>query len=216
MSEHGILFKPEMHRAIREGRKTETRRIVKIPTWAEPGTIEEDNDGKGGLMAIYGKTGCFSAIKPRYQVGDSLYVKEAHLELFPTGEPNHWSLLRPTAWEGHGKAFYKDTLPKDEPDGPRTTWKSPLHMPKWAARTWLEVTGTRAERLQEITEEGAKAEGVQPWAFDSQQPMTTGELGADSPYRGGFAVLWDDINEEHTWKSNPWVWVYQFKLLEEA
>jgi hypothetical protein len=87
-------------------------------------------------------------------------------------------------------------------------------MPKWAARTWLEVTGVRAERLQEITEEGAIAEGVPPWDFDPQQPMTTGELGADSPYRGGFAVVWDDINEKHTWKSNPWVWVYQFKLLE--
>ena len=73
--------------------------------------------------------------------------------------------------------------------------RSPLFMPYWAARTWLEVAGVRAERLQEITEEGAKAEGVQPWAFDPQQPMTTGELGADSPYRGGFAVLWDDFSK---------------------
>jgi hypothetical protein len=214
MRELPILFKAEMHRAIRERRKTETRRLVKMPKWAEPGTVEEDNDCKGGLMAIYGKTGCFSAIKPRYQVGDRLWVKEAwaadrcydHLRPseIPVGVPIRYLLENPSAhlfnrYKGN-PSWYKK--------------RSPLHMPKWAARTWLEVTGVRAERLQEITEEGAIAEGVPTWDFDPQQPMTTGELGADSPYRGGFAVVWDDINEKHTWKSNPWVWVYQFKLLE--
>jgi len=198
-----MLFKPEMHRAIREGRKTETRRIVKIPKWAEPGTVEEDNDCKGGLMAIYDKTGCFSAIKPRYQVGDRLWVKESYR---PYRNENGDDVIAPSATN---PAVYRLDYPSN-----RGKWKSAMFMPEWAARTWLEVTGIRAERLQEITEEGANAEGVQPWAFDPQQPMTTGELGADSPYRGGFAVLWDDINEEHTWKSNPWVWVYQFKLLE--
>lgn len=191
MRELPILFKAEMHLAIREGRKTETRRIIKGP-------ICFGVDG-----AVFSLANGLKLLKPRYQVGDRLWVKESYR---PYRDENGDDVIAPSATN---PAVYRLDYPSN-----RGEWKSAMFMPKWAARTWLEVTGVRAERLQEITEEGAKAEGVQSWPFDPQQHMTTGELGIEQPYRGGFACLWDDINEEHTWKSNPWVWVYQFKLLE--
>jgi hypothetical protein len=212
MRELPILFKAEMHRAIRERRKTETRRLVKMPKWAEPGTVEEDNDCKGGLMAIYGKTGCFSAIKPRYQVGDRLWVKEA---ICPKAGDDGM-----TIWNADGNTYQvhyrlddrdEEVIALDDDGGFKfnkdgtmaSPWSSPLHMPKWAARTWLEVTGVRAERLQEITEEGADAEGVSADAIIECE----GAVGA-------YSVLWDQINGKGSWEASPWVWVYQFKLLE--
>lgn len=234
-----ILFKPDMHRAIRERRKTETRRIVKMPKWAEPGTVEEDNDCKGGLMAIYDKTGCFSTIKPRYQVGDRLWVKEAWRAraAFDNLTPAEIGqrVGKEVRYELDGTMSFEQKLPFSA-----GKLRSSLFMPYWAARTWLEVTGVRAERLQEITEEGAKAEGVhvgqrarlsgvpphvtpclicgQPYRSHVGQAACCfgrcGDVYCDCSYRGGYAWLWDQINGKGSWDANPWVWVYQFKLWE--
>ena len=109
-----------------------------------------------------------------------------------------------------------DHLPEGAQWGFSTTYGTcpSLFMPRWASRIRLEVMDVRAQRLQNITEEDAKAEGCQPWQYDPMQPMTTGEMGAASPYRGGYACLWDEINDERaTWKSNPWIWAYSFKRL---
>lgn len=237
-----ILFKPEMHRAIREGRKTETRRLDKRLIGAEDVWAGE----KDGIWSVH-RFGdpCSAIARPRYQVGDRLWVKETWRiwecpsfsgygeALDPgivtgslNGYPKEWLQSRP-------REFRLDSL--DE--GP---WRSPLHMPKWAARTWLEVTGVRAERLQEITEEGAKAEGVhvgqrarlpdvpphvtpclicgQPYRSHVGQVACCfgrcGDVYCDCSYRGGYAWLWDQINGKGSWEANPWVWVYQFKLLE--
>jgi hypothetical protein len=90
-----------------------------------------------------------------------------------------------------------------------------MFMPRWASRIALEVMEARFQPLQNITEEDAKAEGAQPWPHDPQQRMTSGELGIEQPYRGGFACLWDDINEDRaTWLSNPHLWAYSLKRLK--
>ena len=90
-----------------------------------------------------------------------------------------------------------------------------IHMPRWACRITLEVMEVRCQRLQGITEEDAKAEGATPWPHDPQQRMTSGELGIEQPYRGGFACLWDDINEDRaTWLSNPYLWAYSLKRVK--
>ena len=99
-------------------------------------------------------------------------------------------------------------------DIPGWPWKPSIFMPRKYSRITLEATeDARLERLQDITEEDAIAEGVEPWPHNPLQPMTSGEMGAESPYRGGYACLWDDINDEvATWKSNPKVVRLAFKV----
>ena len=88
----------------------------------------------------------------------------------------------------------------------RYGWKSSMSMPKWATRTWLEVAGVRAERLHEITEEGARAEAAHlaPSKITGNHPSA----------RVCFERLWESIHGEGAWRVNPWVWVYQFRLEE--
>lgn len=100
-------------------------------------------------------------------------------------------------------------------------WRPSIHLPKWATRIWLEVTGVRVERLQDITEEDAKAEGVELRELEGigdDQPLACDlrrRTKATHPYTLGFAVLWDTINEDSLmWKDNPWVWVVEFKRAE--
>ena len=208
MRELPILFKPEMHLAVRRGTKTQTRRIVKPQGAHMFPMLNQDKTPRGDWFIsdpVHERVGR-SGYRPKYQPGDRLYVKEG-LRL-PGGNPWQYSLDGVTVMpDDFGVLEEFMALKNGE-------YCNPLHMPKWAARTWLEVTEVRAERLNDISEEDAKAEGVEPWPFNPQQPMTTGELGSANPYRGGFAVLWDDIHDEHTWKSSPWVWAYTFKLLE--
>jgi hypothetical protein len=94
-------------------------------------------------------------------------------------------------------------------------------MPRWASRITLEVTDVRVERLHEITDEDARAEGVAKF-FDTlpsigrTQTLTTGECAADAEYRSGFALLWDEINGDRAlWKANPWVWRVGFRVLPQ-
>jgi len=199
-----ILFKPEMHRAIREGRKTATRRLVKGVTSPSTRAVERDGtwefwgpkDDEGrALLYEWG-------VKPRYQVGDRLWVKEAW-----RARANFDDLKPVDIGKRVGKEvrYELDGAMSFEQRIPFTAGKlrSPLFMPYWAARTWLEVTGVRAERLQEITEKGADAEGVSTDAIIECE----GAVGA-------YSVLWEKINGKGSWEANPWVWVYRFKLLE--
>ena len=108
--------------------------------------------------------------------------------------------------------FHSIQIAPDEPDG---KWRPAMHMPRWASRTWLEVTELRAERVQDITEDDAADEGCDPFDFTNwsrEQRLTDGSLMADAPTRASFAIAWDEINGDRAlFKSNPWVWVYTFR-----
>jgi hypothetical protein len=98
----------------------------------------------------------------------------------------------------------------DEPDfceagNGNEKWRPSIHMPRWASRITLEVTDVRVERVQEISEEDAKTEGV--------TPSIVGEWWDHLKYRAGFQTLWNSINEKRGfgWDENPWVWVVEFK-----
>ena len=202
MKERPILFSAPMVRAILEGRKTQTRRVVKEPRWAEPGGLDMYYDDR--LCAIAKVSGCLADVECLYgKPGDRLWVRETFLDF----KTKIYSSAGMT--EAPAQAVYKadgGTLLNG------AKWKPSIHMPRWASRILLEVTETRVQRLLEITESDAMAEGAMPWQFGLEQRLTTGERGADSPYRSGFACLWDDINADRaTWKSNPWVWAVTFK-----
>lgn len=98
-------------------------------------------------------------------------------------------------------------------------YKIGRYLPRWASRINLEIIGVKVERLRDISEEDAKAEGVLPF-FErfpdcgKDQRLTSGELAAYYPYRASLAVLWDEINGDRaTWKSNPWVWCISFRRI---
>lgn len=208
-----------MVRAIVSGRKTMTRRVVKTqpdmseypdskPTaitshgykwpvveWASPSLA-----GRGSGVAPF-QTRC-----PYGTVGDRLWVREAFslvpcsagVEKYPEGfDPKKSSASQPNA-PGYG-ARYKATWDRSHSCG----WKPSIHMPRWASRLTLEITGVRVERLQDITHHDALAEGV---AYDVSK-----EDGAPLPR---FKKLWHEINGSESWAANPWVWVVSFKRAE--
>jgi hypothetical protein len=97
-------------------------------------------------------------------------------------------------------------------------WRSSVHMPQWASRLTLEVTGIRVQKVTDITEEDAKAEGVSAFferfkSIGRDQRLTTGEVAADAEHRASFAVTWDSRNPKHPWASSPWIWCVSYKVV---
>jgi hypothetical protein len=91
-------------------------------------------------------------------------------------------------------------------------------MPQWASRLTLEVTGIRVQKVTDITEEDAKAEGVSAFferfkSIGRDQRLTTGEVAADAEHRASFAVTWDSRNPKHPWASSPWIWCVSYKVV---
>lgn len=198
-----ILFNTEMVQAILEWRKTQTRRIVKgldgiHPYHAEPTQVANETQHEWDFFYGYSENGaCFDAIKPikaPYAVGDILWVRETW-DNIPVSPGGHLQIggryyykacyeRRPTAWDG--------------------AWKPSIHMPKEAARIFLKVKDVRVERLQDMGEEDAIAEGF---------PALP--AGTDSPLHR-FSKLWDKtIQRDDLWQfgyhANPWVWVIEFE-----
>jgi len=165
MKERPIIFNCQMVKAIQEGRKTQTRRVIKPQM--------EDH------------------IVPRCpygQIGDRLYVKET------------WA-IRENLWvddhyEPDGRTIYRA-------DGDYADrWKPSIFMPRWASRITLEITAIKVERVAEISEDDAIAEGIVP----EQHPF-------DAPPAMRFAIVWDSINASkgYGWEANPLCWVLTFK-----
>ncbi len=208
-----IIFKTAMVQAILDGRKTETRRlnglkeINKNPDdWSlqdlsvNPELMRHNEDReevifvKKGLIATFehNELGeCFRNIKSRYQVGDILYVRETWLK---------------DAVGYHYRADFDPGM--EETVKPRLKWRPSIHMPKEAARIFLRVVDVRVERLQDITEEGAMAEGVVPFKKDPE-----GDCWSDGLYRTAFQYMWNEMYgwNPNSWDTNPWVWVIKFE-----
>ncbi len=223
-----ILFNTETVRAILDGRKTVTRRVVKgLPDCnlmyleTNPSVYTEDNPDKertlNGLWAIFESCGdeyeeC-PMRKSAYKVGDILYVRETFHQNYD------------------GSYAYKAYSPTN------SGWSPSIHMPKEAARIFLRVTDVRVERLQDITEEQAKNEGISEQeiikAWNSVYKHKGGFtekisenlirlFGTDSHIIYVFKNLWNstikkqDLNR-YDWDANPWVWVYELeRVIEDA
>jgi hypothetical protein len=181
MTEKPILFSGEMVRALLDGRKTMTRRIVK-------GNVIENGHGHCQILRPNGHYQ--ELVCPYGQPGDRLWVRER--------------ISKPLPLDVESKCFTGYYFAGDEER--KIKWIPSIHMPRWASRITLEVTSVRVERLQEITEADAKAEGV---TKPSDHPLCVGDCR--TAY-SRFKELWDRINAERAvWESNPWVWVVTFK-----
>ncbi len=180
-----ILFNTEMVRAILDGRKTFTRRLVKFlpgenPQWT--GYI------KDGLMLYNGKNELCIRKAP-YQPGDILYVRET------------WS-----EWTD-GYLYKAWTEPFPQPGQfPEIKWKPSIHMPKEAARIWLKVTDVRVERLQDITEVGAINEGC----IDDIEYAKGKSARNHFVDMWNNTIKKSDL-DKYGWSANPWVWVIEFE-----
>ena len=183
MKERPILFKGEMVRAILDGRKTQTRRIMK------PQPIEYDGMLMWKGLAWAAVTDPDQPESPYGIPGDRLWVREtfAYTDSTINDQPGY---------------VYRATDPDwSEMEGFK--WKPSIFMPRKASRITLEIVNVRVERLQNITEEDANAEGIP--SRMSVQTLT--------PAVADYAALWESINGYGSWTMNPWVWVIEFKKL---
>ncbi|WP_150542705.1 hypothetical protein [Clostridium perfringens] len=211
-----ILFSTAMVRAIIDGEKTCTRRIIKkeIPGGYKPlGFVLYPTDDKElGNLVFGGKGANVYYAKPPYKAGDILYVRETWTNtLTPDGNV--------------GFAYKADGEPKNflwwgnAKKGKWEVWMPSIHMPKEAARIFLKVTSVRAERLKDITEQGCFNEGISSTSFyDEAEHIQIAGIGLnDSLERAAFSLLWNSTvkEEKYSWEGNPWVWVIEFEKVEK-
>ena len=215
MTEHPIIFSAPMVRALREGRKTQTRRtraLDKINKAPDGWYLANDAPCPDGrwIFGIYGEQPGYEFVRCPYGVaGDRLYSRET------------WAAFDCTAISDRDTNFiyYRaDDTRKFETDGP---WKPSIHMPRWASRDTLEITSVRPERLQAITEEDAIAEGALfrdfgkkcGWTLEPDNLERGSDFCLSSAY-WAFANLWNKLNGPGSWAKNPWVWRVEYRRLE--
>jgi hypothetical protein len=196
MKERPILFSAPMVRAILAGSKTQTRRAMKLKGWH---TIEERDDGKPWpWMYDSDHDSDYWLPCPYGQVGDRLWVREA--------------------WKAH--TTFDHLPPRELPkshlwyladDGYKaeSRTRASMHMPRWASRITLEITEVRVERLQDISQADAIAEGAPP--SHPSIDKVSHEFGYPDFSRSWYAQLWEQINGAGSWEANPWVWAVNFR-----
>lgn len=188
-----------MVRAILEGRKTQTRRIALARTQNQAAIMDDMNGDDDGTheKAAWQRIGC-----PYGKVADRLWVKETWKSDPAFGYPPH---IKPTEIAEGTNILYRATLDPDHTKATWGTWKPSLFMRRWMSRITLEITAIRVERLNEITEADAKAEGCDPGLTGVKK------CHGWTPYVLGYSLLWDSINGPDSWQKNPFVWVIEFK-----
>ena len=211
MKERPILFSGAMVRAILSGAKTQTRRIVKPqPVKVTRGSVicglpvpvHPDDyawpDGPGCVTVSCkpnGPTGWAEEHSPYGQPGDRLWVREA----FCTDVRRAPDLPQ---------IVYAADYASERP---RIRWRPSIHMPRWASRITLEITSMRVERLNDINEADAIAEGVTAVSSGGVTLFTTTGVNCFQTAKDAYAALWESINGPGSWDANPWVWVVEFR-----
>ncbi|MEK0168894.1 hypothetical protein [Pseudescherichia vulneris] len=226
MKKRGMIFNAEMVRAILDGRKTQTRRIIQSAAKNMQARGHEVISHRAPGDKWYGDY--VYSMRDRSGVWQD-FTNEQFLAKCPFGQPGDRIWVRETWAEAGGNApelqLYRANYPDHVPSSyenlksaEEIRWRPSIHMPRWASRITLEITDVRVERLSEISEADAAAEGVPP----------AGDLLPDYPGayltpKGDFATakvafqrLWESIYGEDSWQANPWVWVIKFKQVYEV
>lgn len=242
IKERGMIFNGEMVRAILDGRKTQTRRIIKNQREGECWGVKPAQNPRyaGHTYDWWLPTGTqpYAALPacPHGSIGDRIWVRETwsqlgnedgcaidwNDELVKGGGPEAARIYRASCeqkpgnyglWSIPDDAFWKTHTDNMEFEG---AWRPSIHMPRWASRILLEITDVRVERLSEISEEDAAKEGISP--AGDLLPAYPGTYltpkGDFSSAKVAFQRLWESIYGEENWKASPWVWVIEFKCLE--
>lgn len=235
MTERGMIFNGEMVRALLDGRKTQTRRIM-VPQPADD--IERDvfpnPDAIGWKSSLKHKRGSTTVhFCPHGKPGDRIWVRETWAILGnEDGCCIDWKEKLCKADESSAARIYRASceqrpgnyglwsIPDDADWKPYTkdylyegAWRPSIHMPRWASRILLEITGVRVERLNSIGESDAIAEGLERYNDDGiiyYGPFGRGDCRPEVAYRD----LWLSIYGAESWQANPWVWAIEFKRVE--
>lgn len=229
-----ILFSGAMVRALLDGRKTQTRRIVKHPLLDDvPDTADVVHENPRHA-APYLDSYCGGAKTPDNPRGMTEWWcwwtrddRPCHQFKCPYGKPGDLLWARET-WQALSFGDYQptkhhvsdvrfaatDTLGSADKDVRGYSWRPAIHMPRWASRITLELTGVKIERLKDISEEDAKAEGCGPTIPDDVKDHPLAKHIGPNP-RNHFAAVWERINGETgpgSWEDNPWVWALEFRV----
>lgn len=204
MKERPILFSAPMVRALLADTKTQTRRIFK------PDRMTWDANGRYTTYAMRGgelSTTGSGPFKPSSWLhycpygqpgGDRLYVRETW------AAPHAYDHLPPRLIPQDARIHYAATE-----DRGGLLWRPSIHIPRWASRITLEVTGVRVERLQDISAADARAEGCPDKPVDGAE-----QASIDLLAKLWYHDLWEQINGLDSWAANPWVWVVEFKRVK--
>ena len=245
MKERGMIFNSEMVRAILDGRKTQTRRIMKVQPesnqlglllitdstkhsdigkyhWAESnatgnhvrsklfsspfGAVGERIWVRETWATLGNEDGCYVDWEDNLCKGDersAARIYRASCEQRP-GDYGLWSIPDDADWKPHTKDYQYEGA-----------WRPSIHMPRWASRILLEITDVRVERLNAISEEDARAEGIiDGGCLNCGEPEPCGCANPEPDATDAFAYLWQSIYGQDNWNANPWVWVIEFKRVE--
>ncbi|EHF0526061.1 hypothetical protein IFP00_004448 [Salmonella enterica] len=220
MKERGMIFNDEMVRAILDGRKTQTRRIMSIQPEHSELVLRRVIDSKNGrdngkyfwsqsdARGLKMRSKVFGC--PYGEVGDRIWVRETyHGPLFDYEHMESY-LEDSSKFEKPEFCVYRadgKTAPEfyDADDNLHCGWRPSIHMPRWASRLTLEITGVRVERLASVSDEDAGKEGY---------PANPAPYGGTMDKWLWFRGLWDSIYPDQSFKHNPWVWVIEFKRIE--
>lgn len=241
MTERGMIFNAEMARAILDGRKTQTRRIVKGTDGAVKFCKEWDINGEEifvvlgekdhtGMNPVLGAISC-----PFGAVGDRIWVRETWATLgnedgccvdwegnLCKGDERSAARIYRASCEQRPGDYGLWSIPDDAYWKPHTkerkfegAWRPSIHMPRWASRITLEITDVRVERLNAISEEDARAEGIiDGGCLNYGEPEPCGCANPEPDATDAFAYLWQSIYGQESWDANPWVWVVSFERIE--
>jgi len=232
MKERPIIFSGPMVRAILEGRKTQTRRVVKRTEGNNVVEFRPIGDGRFEVFEDRYSDGVISSVRRFYRCpygapGHRLWVRETWQMVDQDGEADASDSLRhrlgTTApfrgCQGERKitwrAVYRADGEATHPEYGPIVWRPSIHMPRWASRLTLEVKAVRVERLQEISEADAVAEGIEDLG-DGVGKIEREKSVAYSTIHGLYVELWNSINAKrgYGWEANPWVWVIEFRRIE--
>ncbi len=212
MKERPILFSGPMVRAILEGRKTMTRRVVKLRHGADV-VVVNGQVWKPARVDYAGYVDC-----PYGQVGDRLWVREAFSGPHCMDASDGCKAVPPSKWGDCSRIWYWADGNMTEGDWTRP--RPSIHMPRWASRILLEIVAVRVERLQDISEADAQAEGVERvvagvgWRRYCDPDSEEVGVPPCGDARRSFRSLWKFINGDESWNANPWVWVVEFKRVQ--
>lgn len=217
MKERGIIFSSEMVRAILDGRKTQTRRIMK-PQPTPCDYVDERGKARGGHQWPSNIFRTMLHVEGELQNGDGGW-KGLVGDACPFGDVEDRIWVRET-WQcglcTESTFAYKAThKPSDLEEGwnEKIKWRPSSQMPRWASRILLEITSVRVERLQDISQADAIAEGAPP--SHPTIDAVSREYGFPDFSRSWFGQTWWHIYGKENWQANPWVWVIEFKRIQE-
>lgn len=214
MIERGILFSAPMVRALLDGSKTQTRRPCKpMNQWVDQECREVRMIDGAALHFLKGATAPLETLRCPYgKPGDRLWVRETwhpDPEDDGTWAYTQWAGCKGSPLSDIPKRFQKPEhcIHRASWDGVDLVWRPSIHMPRWASRILLEITDVRVERLQDIGSEEIEAEGVVTSDADIMQHGCRARVM-------DWQRLWESINGDGSWDTNPWVWVIEFRRAE--